>query len=73
MCTLNVRVEALAMLTKNIPLHIIIKQLIKMLVRGPCPHDNIHIWIKQLIALLVRDPCPHDNIHQIYYTSRQVF
>ena len=44
-----------------------------MLVRGPCPHDNIHIRIKQSIKLLVRGPCPHDNIHQIYryYNSIQ--
>jgi hypothetical protein len=41
-----------------------------MLVRGPCPHDNIHIRIKQLIQLLVRDPCPHDNIHHIYYNFK---
>jgi len=41
-----------------------------MLVRGPCPHDNIHIRIKQLMQLLVRDPCPHDNIHQIYYNFK---
>ena len=55
------------MRTKNIPLHNKIKQLIKMLVRGPFLHDNIHIRIKQLIQLLVRGLCPHDNIHQIYY------